>query len=581
MKWIKNSKVSTKLWLIVIPAILGLMALLSMFVVRSITIMKESKQSLYDEIFVSTASILNADRDFYQAEIAEQEIYLLGDTITPERKEELLASYHENADQAFTRVTDAITNIKMNEELYSQFTEDTENQTLQQLEEAFVAEFDLWEKSYIPETGEGDMVAKLVAFEDARSEVNLMTELLEKYANTFSTRLEKDVKQSIIISVAVIAIIIIIMFLLSLYIVRYLTKNIIGITNDMNHLANKNLAYTPHNLESKDELGVLSNSVATLLASLKTMISMIESTSKELDSSSKVMKNNANEVTISVNEIATAVGDIANSAGQQASDSERVVHEIESLGTVVNKNTVSASELTVASKQIRDISKDGLEVINQLSEITINNEHSLNEIFDIINETSESTNRIGEASNLISGIAQQTNLLALNAAIEAARAGEAGKGFAVVATEIRNLAEQSANSTNIIDEMLSELKTNVTNVSAKSNTVKGAVRIQVDSVNETKQKYLTIVETIKNINQEIESLNEVGREIEMSRAQVGNIVSTLSSIAEQNAANTEETSATTEEVLATMITINEIGENINNLSEQLRELLSEFQIDAY
>ncbi|SIT01109.1 methyl-accepting chemotaxis protein [Insolitispirillum peregrinum] len=77
---------------------------------------------------------------------------------------------------------------------------------------------------------------------------------------------------------------------------------------------------------------------------------------------------------------------------------------------------------------------------------------------DVMAGLQRAVERIGEATDLISTIANQTNLLALNATIEAARAGEAGKGFAVVANEVKDLATQTAQATSDIGSMIGEVQ---------------------------------------------------------------------------------------------------------------------------
>ncbi|QDH24792.1 hypothetical protein D5366_05665 [Neokomagataea tanensis] len=70
-------------------------------------------------------------------------------------------------------------------------------------------------------------------------------------------------------------------------------------------------------------------------------------------------------------------------------------------------------------------------------------------------EIEQSFKHINQVIGLIDDIAFQTNLLALNAGIEAARAGDAGRGFSVVATEIRNLAQRSADGAREVKALVS------------------------------------------------------------------------------------------------------------------------------
>jgi methyl-accepting chemotaxis protein len=84
----------------------------------------------------------------------------------------------------------------------------------------------------------------------------------------------------------------------------------------------------------------------------------------------------------------------------------------------------------------------------------------------------ESVERIGAVADMISEIASRTNLLALNATIEAARAGDAGKGFAVVASEVKQLATQTARSTEEIGRHIAEVR------AATGASVAAVVRIE-------------------------------------------------------------------------------------------------------
>jgi methyl-accepting chemotaxis protein len=160
---------------------------------------------------------------------------------------------------------------------------------------------------------------------------------------------------------------------------------------------------------------------------------------------------------------------MSRSAGLVGASSQTVAAA--SAQALANAQTV-ASATEQLSSSIREIS---IQVSNATKATTVavgRSDHARTTIATL----AEAVARVGQVTTLISEIASQTNLLALNATIEAARAGDAGKGFAVVASEVKNLATQTARSTEEINRQINEIQSITQETVRGMDEVSGTVR---------------------------------------------------------------------------------------------------------
>ncbi len=142
-----------------------------------------------------------------------------------------------------------------------------------------------------------------------------------------------------------------------------------------------------------------------------------------------------------------------------------------------------------------------------------------------------SSREMAEIVGVIDGIAFQTNLLALNAGVEAARAGDAGKGFAVVATEVRALAQRSADAAKSIRDLIGK----------STEEVSGGVAL-VESSGEALRQ---IVNEVSAVSELVDQIAEAAGQQAAGIADISAMVGSMDSFTQRNAAMVEESSAGT------------------------------------
>ncbi|GAA2640298.1 methyl-accepting chemotaxis protein [Paractinoplanes durhamensis] len=181
----------------------------------------------------------------------------------------------------------------------------------------------------------------------------------------------------------------------------------------------------------------------------------------------------------SIGTLTSASGDLRTLAGDLDGSAERTSAQARSADTSARHVAAAVGDMTTAMDElaasIREIARQTASATATTSEATQNAAQTA----AAVSKLSDASREVGDIVQLITNIAEQTNLLALNATIEAARAGETGKGFAVVATEVKDLAQATAQATADITAKISAMQEMTTGTAAAIASITAVIE-QID-----------------------------------------------------------------------------------------------------
>ncbi|MBQ8789703.1 MAG: hypothetical protein IJZ51_00145 [Ruminiclostridium sp.] len=124
--------------------------------------------------------------------------------------------------------------------------------------------------------------------------------------------------------------------------------------------------------------------------------------------------------------------------------------------------------------------------------------------FDKLREkTAEAERIVAQTDSIIKyiqNVATQMTLLGFNASIEAKHVGEAGAGFNVIAQEVRQLAEQTQNQTQNVEDVLGNVRTSIANIEKEIAAAVETLQTNIATVKELSEIIAVTSDEIKQLN---------------------------------------------------------------------------------
>ena len=331
-------------------------------------------------------------------------------------------------------------------------------------------------------------------------------------------------------------------------------------------------------LKKKDEIGELSRVTITLRDTMRSTIKEITDNAKALLEASQLLGAAADNTNGTMNDVRTAVSQVVDNSQLQAENSQSTSEQMKIMGDNITETSNEAELLSGNAASMQLSSEKASKTLLSLRQINEDVKKIIGEVQEQTNRTNESVKKIQAATTFINSIAEDTGLLSLNASIEAARAGDSGRGFAVVAEQIKNLSEQSNESSKEIEATAEVLRADSEKAVQAMQQMQEIIASQSESMQETQQVVAEVIEEIASSMKSIAQIKESSGRLEGARNEVLQAVEHLSEISAENLDSTKSTYEQTEIVADTFKQVYNSADELKTIADKLVKSIEYFKM---